>query len=180
MVVRKTNNINIKKESKWYAFYTKSRNEKKVYQKLIEKNLECYLPIEKKLKQWNDRKKWVEEPLIRSYIFVKIFLYELQNVLETSGVVTIVRFGGSPAAIPENQIDVIKKILRNDIDYEINTEKLDIGQKVEVSSGNLKGLKGELVNHYNKYKVLIRIESINQNLLLQINSSNLLKLENFS
>jgi hypothetical protein len=105
MVVRKTNNINIKKESKWYAFYTKSRNEKKVYQKLIEKNLECYLPIEKKLKQWNDRK---------------------------------------------------------------------------VSSGNLKGLKGELVNHYNKYKVLIRIESINQNLLLQINSSNLLKLENFS
>lgn len=170
---------NILKERKWYALYTKSRNEKKVYQKLIEKNIEAYLPLEKRLKQWSDRKKWVEEPMIRSYIFVKIFLYDLQDVLQTPGVVTIIRFGGSPEAIPENQINTIKKILSNDIDYEISSEKFDVGQKVEVSCGNLKGIKGELINHLNKYKVIIRIESINQNLLVQINPSNLLKLENF-
>ncbi len=167
------------KERKWYALYTKSRNEKKVYQNLIEKNIETYLPVEKKLKQWSDRKKWVEEPMIRSYIFVKIFLYELQDVLQTPGVVTIIRFGGSPEAIPENQINTIKKILSNDIDYEISSEKFEIGQKVEVASGKLKGIKGELINNLNKYKVLIRIESINQNLLVQINPTNLLKLENF-
>ncbi len=171
--------INMLKERKWYALYTKSRNEKKVYQNLIEKNIETYLPVEKKLKQWSDRKKWVEEPMIRSYIFVKIFLYELQDVLQTPGVVTIIRFGGSPEAIPENQINTIKKILSNDIDYEISSEKFEIGQKVEVASGKLKGIKGELINNLNKYKVLIRIESINQNLLVQINPTNLLKLENF-
>ena len=34
------------------------------------KGIESYLPLKKVLKQWSDRKKWVEEPLFRSYIFI--------------------------------------------------------------------------------------------------------------
>ena len=56
----------------WFAVYTKSRNEKKVYERLIDEGYEAYLPLQKRLKQWSDRKKWVEEPLLRSYVFVKI------------------------------------------------------------------------------------------------------------
>lgn len=55
---------------KWYAIYTKSNFEKKVYLKLLEKSIEAYLPLHKRLKQWNDRKKWVEELLMRSHLFV--------------------------------------------------------------------------------------------------------------
>ena len=57
---------------KWFVIYTRSRFEKKIYQELLKINIESYLPLQKKLKQWSDRKKWVEEPLFRSYIFVKI------------------------------------------------------------------------------------------------------------
>lgn len=172
-------NIDFKEERKWYALYTKSRNEKKVKKMLDEQNIENYLPLEKKLKQWSDRKKWLEEPLIRSYIFVKIYLHEMFKVLETPGVVTVIRFERTPEPIPENQINTIKKILSNDVDYELSTENFDLGQKVEITQGKLKGIKGELITFLNKFKVLIRIDSINQNLIVQINPSNLLKLENF-
>jgi hypothetical protein len=44
----------------WYALYTKPRHEKKVYEQLLEKNIETFLPMVKTLRQWKDRRKWVE------------------------------------------------------------------------------------------------------------------------
>jgi transcriptional antiterminator RfaH len=160
---------------KWFALYTKSRAEKKVNQTLIDKGIECYLPLEKKLKIWSDRKKWVEEPLIRSYIFVNIEESELQKALNTPGIVNVIRFGGKPACVREEQIKIIQSLLSGDEEYDLSTEKFEPNEKVEVVSGSLKGLVGEMVHHLNKYKVLVRIESINQNILIKINPSHLKK-----
>ena len=55
----------------WVAFYTLPRNEKKIFSKLQEKGYITYLPLKKELHKWHDRKKWVDVPLIPSYIFVK-------------------------------------------------------------------------------------------------------------
>ncbi|MBC8342565.1 MAG: UpxY family transcription antiterminator, partial [Bacteroidetes bacterium] len=71
------------KVPKWYAAYTKSRNEKKVSERLSEQAVEHYLPLHKILKQWSDRKKWVEEPVFKSYIFIKIGLDDYYDVLNT-------------------------------------------------------------------------------------------------
>lgn len=160
---------------KWFALYTKSRVEKKVNQELIDKGIECYLPLEKKLKLWSDRKKWVEEPFIRSYIFVNIEEYNLQKALNTPGVVTVIRFSGKPASVQEEHIKTIQSILSSSEEYELCTENFEQGEKVEVTQGSLKGLVGEMVHHLNKYKVLVRIESINQNILIRINPSYLKK-----
>ena len=59
-------------ERKWYAIYTKPRWEKKLAEKLEEKRIDHYLPMVKTLKLWSDRKKWVNEPLFKSYIFVHV------------------------------------------------------------------------------------------------------------
>ena len=160
---------------KWFALYTKSRTEKKVNQALIDNGIESYLPLEKKLKVWSDRKKWVEEPLFRSYIFVYIKESELQKALNTPGVVTVIRFEGKPACVRPEHIDIIKKIVAGKEDYELSVETFEKGEKVEVASGSLKGLYGEMVHHLNKFKVLVSIESINQNILLKINPSHLKK-----
>ena len=160
---------------KWFALYTKSRNEKKVHQALVDKGIDCYLPLEKKLKMWSDRKKWVEEPFIRSYIFVYIEEENLQQALNTPGVVTVIRFGGKPASIREEHIKIIESVLSSEEDYELSAESFEPGEKVEVVRGSLKGLLAELVHHLNKYKVLIRIESINQNILVRLNPSFLKK-----
>lgn len=161
--------------AKWFALYTKSRAEKRVYEELVDKGITTYLPLDKKLKQWSDRKKWVEEPFIRSYIFVNIEFDNLDKALNTPGVVTVVRFEGKPAPVQEKQIEIIKSILNSNEDYEICSETFEPGEKVRVDGGLLKGLEGELVHHLNKFKVLVRIETINQNILIRINPSYLKK-----
>src|SRR6056297_59446 len=160
---------------KWYALYTKSRTEKRVHKELVYKGIEAYLPLEKRLKQWSDRKKWVDEPFIRSYIFVKTTEPELQKALNTPGVVTVIRFSGKPAPVREKEIAVIQAVLSSEEDYEITADTFALGEKVKVEHGSLKNLEGELVQHLNKYKVLVRIASINQNILIRINPSYLKK-----
>ena len=160
---------------KWFALYTKSRSEKKVNQLLTDKGIECYLPLEKKLKVWSDRKKWIEEPFIHSYIFVNIEESELQKALNTPGIVNVIRFAGKPAYVREEQIKTIQAILSGKEDFELSAESFEPKEKVEVVTGSLKGLIGEMVHHLNKFKVLVRIESINQNILIKINPSHLKK-----
>ncbi|HKL09345.1 MAG TPA: UpxY family transcription antiterminator [Bacteroidales bacterium] len=160
---------------KWYALYTKSRTEKRVHKELVDKGIETYLPLEKRLKQWSDRKKWVEEPFIRSYIFVKTTLPGLQKALNTPGVVTVIRFSGEPAPVQEKEITLIQRVLNSDEEYEVTADTFALGEKVKVEHGSLKNLEGELVQHLNKYKVLVRIASINQNILIRINPSYLKK-----
>ncbi len=164
-------------KKRWYALYTKSRAEKKVEKELLAKGIEAYLPLEKRLKQWSDRKKWVEEPLIRSYIFVRINKKEMQKALYTPGILTFVTFEGKPAPIPDKQIQTIKDIVSSEEKFEVTSDKFKIGEKVEVTQGNLQGLEGEMVKHLNKFKVLIRLEVIDQNLLVNINPSYLKKME---
>ncbi|MBP1652940.1 MAG: NusG antitermination factor, partial [Bacteroidetes bacterium] len=61
-----------KSQNFWYAVYTKPRWEKKVAESLIRKQVETYCPINRVTHQWSDRKKVVEEPLFKSYVFVRI------------------------------------------------------------------------------------------------------------
>ena len=164
------------KEKRWYALYTKSRAEKKVEVELLAKDIETYLPLEKRLKQWSDRKKWVKEPLIRSYIFVRVSLGDLQKAYYTPGVVKIIHFEGKPAPIPDKQIQAIRDILESGESYEVTSDQFQVGEMVEIKGGNLQGLKGELIKHVNRYKVLIRIDAIQQNLLININPSHLEKI----
>jgi hypothetical protein len=59
----------IEADKRWYALYTKPRNEKKVYSRLVEKGVEAFLPLQKRLKQWSDRKKLVGS-LYSDHIFL--------------------------------------------------------------------------------------------------------------
>ena len=73
--------MNVKKDAKkWIAVYTKPRHEKLVEKELQKKGYEVYLPILRERRKWSDRKKWVDFPLFRSYLFVKV---QIKNSLST-------------------------------------------------------------------------------------------------
>ncbi len=156
------------RKQKWYAAYTKSRAEKKVLQELLEQGIEAYLPLQKRLKQWSDRRKWVEEPLMRCYIFVKIEKKDYYRVLNTRGVVCYITFEGKAVPIPENQIDVLRKIVATEADVEVTAENFTPGDKVKVVSGPMHGLEGELVDYRGNRRVMVRIEHIGQQLLISV------------
>ena len=160
------------KDKKWFALYTKSRAEKKVKERFLQQNIACYLPTQKILKQWSDRKKWVDEPLFKSYIFVKIdYVNEYINVLSTDGVVNFVKIAGKPATIRDKEIENIVIALKNKPEIELVSSSFPKGTEVTVNFGAFKGISGEVVEHHGSNKLLIRIDTIGQAMLLELPAS---------
>ena len=154
--------MNVKEPTyNWYAVYTKVNGEKKIRAQLEEQNIQCYLPLKRTLRQWSDRKKWIEEPLFRSYIFVKVSHIEFFNVLDIPGTVCYVSFGGRAQSIPEYQIDNIKTFVKQEEkEISLTKERVQKGLKAEVLCGPLKGVKGEIVQLAGQYRILIRVETM--------------------
>lgn len=155
-------------EYHWYAAYTNPRSEKQAYRLLREKGIETYLPLVKRLKQWSDRKKKVEEPLIRSYIFVKISEKEYFDVLNTQHIVRFITFEGKAAPIPENQIDTLRKLLSTDTEVDVIDTPLEAGDPVVVAKGPLLGLTGELLEYKQKKRVLVKLSHTGKTLVVSL------------
>lgn len=163
---------------KWLAAYTKSRAEKKVLLELEYQGIEVFLPLQRKLRQWSDRKKWVELPLISGYIFVHINPREYEAVLKTAGVVTYVKFEGKAAVIPDEQIDWIKRMLRqNEVNIELHQTLFNVGDKIEVLAGPLIGIIGTLITIKNKKRVAVQLQQLNFSLVVDIPISELRKID---
>ena len=152
----------------WYPVYTRARAEKKVHTWLEKHGIESFLPLRKVLRQWSDRKKWVQSPLFSSYIFVHIGMNEYLDVLNTPGVARFVWFEGKPVPIPDKQIHTIQLLLDGDVDLEAVDVQFLPGDRVYIDYGALKGLGGELVTYRGKKRVLIRIDEIGKNLVITV------------
>jgi len=159
---------NIGLEEKWYALYTRPRAEKLVYQRLVEAGIETFLPLQKTYRMWSDRKKLVEKPLLSSYVFVKTNKKSFPKVYKTNGVVKFISFEGQPVSIPQNQIDNLRLLINSDAPIEVSSEKFATGDNVEVINGSLIGLTGELIKIGSKNRVIVRIDRLDQNLILKI------------
>jgi transcription antitermination factor NusG len=158
----------------WYAIRVKSRSEKKVYSDLIEQGIEAYLPLQRKLRQWSDRKKWVEMPLISGYVFVYISRKEYEIVLRIYNVVCYIYFEGKAAVIRDEDIMLLKRMLGEaEVDLEITVEELKPGQMVEIISGPLIGVIGELIDFKGKNKVALRIPPLGYTVLVEAPEKNL-------
>lgn len=155
-------------EPKWYALYTRPRAEKLVYNRLIEAGIETFLPMIKTYRMWSDRKKLVEKPLLSSYIFVKTIKKLFPLVYKANGVVKFVSFEGQPVSIPQKQIDNLRLLINSDAEIEISSEKFEKGDSVEVVSGALIGLTGELIKIGTHNRFVVRIDKLDQNLILKI------------
>ncbi|MBN2012335.1 UpxY family transcription antiterminator [candidate division KSB1 bacterium] len=153
---------------KWYAVHTKARHEKRVHQRLNDKGVNSYLPINTVYRRWSDRYKKVQEPLFSCYVFVRIALKERLDVLQTDGVVNLVSSNGIPASIPDNQIEAIRKLLSDEREVSC-TDYFTPGKKVKVVRGLLKDLEGTMVAVKGENRLVITIDSIKQAISVEIN-----------
>jgi len=156
---------------KWYPVYTYPRAEKKAFQALINKGLETYLPLQRQLKQWSDRKKFVEEPLFKSYLFVRIKEHEQTEVLMTKGISRFIYFSGKVASMPQKQIDDLKLLMASSFELEITEEKLQAGEKVVIKAGPLKGLKGEIISYRSQKQLVLRLEDLGYSIIIHVAAS---------
>lgn len=156
---------------KWYPVYTHPRAEKKAYSALTDKGIEAYLPLQRQLKQWSDRKKWVEEPLIKSYLFVHIPDSALTEVLMTKGIARFIYFSGKITPMPARQIDELKLLTSSSCELEVTEENLQPGEKITIKAGPLKGISGEMIAYRSQKQLLLRLESLGCSIIVNVAAS---------
>jgi transcription antitermination factor NusG len=155
----------------WYVLYTKPRWEKKVYTLLTDKNIEAYCPLNKVRKKWSDRIKWVEEPLFKSYVFVKVAAEDQVGVRMINGVVNFVYWLGKPAIVKNKEIEIIRKFLNEH--EEVWAEPVDLQKdaRVVIRRGAFMDKEARVVG-VDKNKVRVLIESIGFSLVAVVARSN--------
>ncbi|MGH7256467.1 MAG: transcription termination/antitermination NusG family protein, partial [Nitrospirales bacterium] len=121
---------------RWYALRTRARAEKAVRDRLASKGVENLLPTVCRLSRWKDRKKQIEAPLFSGYCFVRLLWADRMAALTTPGVVQIVGNGNGPEAIPEDEIEAVKRLLEGPLRYDQHPY-LQEGMPVEVIKGPL-------------------------------------------
>lgn len=153
----------------WYALYTRSRTEKKVADLLIKKNMEVYCPLQEEIRQWSDRKKKVKVPVFRSYVFVHLDDYTAGcgSVLNTPGAVRFLWWQGKPGIVRDEEIEEIKKFLKDYGGSEISIVDYRRGEKVKIAAGPLKEQEGVIIDLQNK-KAVLSIESLGVDLIAQL------------
>lgn len=157
-------------EQLWRVFYTFPRAEKKCERRLIDQNIDAYLPKHTVVRQWSDRKKKVVEPLFRNYIFARVDERQRLKVLQTDGIVRCVAFQGKPAIVQEEVIEQLRLALEKGdgfavVDY---VPRPKIGTQVVVTEGPMRGLRGEVQEHRGQTHVLVAIPAIKQALKVNV------------
>lgn len=156
----------------WYACYTRSRAEKASAARLARADIACYLPLRKERRQWTDRIKTVEVPLFTSYVFVHVEPHEFYKTRLEGDLVGFVVFEGKPVPIPDEQIEAVKRLVNAGAALETVPANMQPGQKIEVVKGPLMGLQGEMVRHQGRHRMLVRLNSIGQGVLIEMELEN--------
>ena len=165
-------------EKRWYALYTKPRWEKKVHKGLSQKNIEAYCPLNKVKRKWSDRIKTIEEPLFKSYVFVKVAESERTEVRFVDGVLNFVYWNGKPAIVKEEEIIELKKFLSEYEDVEVSTIDIKPADEVMLTTGVMMGATARVLRVLSKTMVEIFIDSLGFKLTAKLDKKNLTKVKN--
>jgi transcription antitermination factor NusG len=93
----------------WFVLSVKRSQEKKVADMLEKMHIEVFNPMIKEVKYWSDRKKTIETPLFKSYVFVNMPDKYRGLVFGVPGVKRYLFLDGKPAMVRDEEVNIIKK-----------------------------------------------------------------------
>jgi transcription antitermination factor NusG len=161
----------------WYLIYTKPRHEKKVHAHLTEKNIDAFLPTTKKLRVWHDRKKYVDEPLFPSYVF--IYLNSMQHYYEgidAAGSLYYVKKGKEIARVSDTVFNNMRLATNQAKEIEVSDIRFQPGRRLVIGKGALAGLSCEVVQYNGKNKLLVRVDLLQRNILITLSEDYLMSM----
>ncbi len=161
---------NVFTQTLWYAGYTAARHEKRVAEQLARRGVEHFLPLYEEIHYWNNGRHRVRLPLFPGYIFVRLALQDRLNVLEVRGLVRLVGFGGLPCPLPETDINKMMAALSTGVLAE-PYPYLTAGTRVEIRSGPLQGMTGNLLRRQNKCRIVISVDLIMRSMMVEVDAS---------
>jgi transcription antitermination factor NusG len=158
-------------QPQWHVAYVVTRHEKAVAQELGRRSVESFLPVYHAVHYWNNRRAVVELPLFPSYVFVRMTSYERLRVLQIPGVVHLVNFNGSPASVPEEEIEALRTAAR--LRRAQPHPYFSLGDRVRIKAGPLKGLEGILVKQKSSSRIIVTVEFIHRSVSVELEPNDL-------
>jgi transcription antitermination factor NusG len=153
-------------DKKWFVIISKIRWEKKVAKSLSDLGFEIYLPLKKEKKQWSDRVKTIETPLMNSYVFIHCTEQERFLSFDVNGVKTYLMNHGKLAVVQEKEINILKMIENQNIEFSARENFLKKGELVEIFSGPFMGFQGKIVEYRGKSKFVIDLQNLNYSIVI--------------
>ena len=153
----------------WYALQVRMRYERVVAEYLTGLEYEWFLPVCKDRKRWSDRIKYVELPLFPGYLFCRFDAQNRLPILKTPGVVQIVGYNRQPVPVDEAEIAAIQTLVSSGLPNQ-PCSFVEIGDRVEIGSGPLRGLEGILIESRGRHKFVLSVSLLQRSVAVEIDA----------
>jgi transcription antitermination factor NusG len=162
-------------DPQWFVLFVRSNQEKRIAQRLSDREIEHFLPCCRSVRQWKDRRVTLEMPLFPGYVFVRLPFPERAKVLTLANVVSLVGNRNSPSVISEEEIAWIRRGVEQG--NALPHPYLSVGQRVIITSGALCGLQGILLRKQNNTRVVVSLESIARSFVVEVDLNSIAPVE---
>jgi transcription antitermination factor NusG len=167
-------------DDSWLVIKTKPRAEKKLYEQLTKAGYDSFLPTYVVIRQWSDRKKKVELPLISGVVFVKNKLVDTYSLYDFPHIIGILKEFNKPALVSQQEIENIKILIKEWNGELIECKEsltLSKGEEVEVVRGDFAGIIGELIALNGKHRLVVQLKTLNVEFTVNIPKSHVKSLK---
>lgn len=136
-------------EPHWYVAYVKACMERKVADLLQAQGYEYYLPVQKEVRQWSDRKKVVDRLVLPRMIFIHCYEHERTKIKEAGRFIFNYMCASGPYTaiiVPDIQMETFRCMVEKGHNVNVSEQHFAAGDKVKIVSGPLAGMECELVS----------------------------------
>ena len=144
----------------WFALHIRIYKNDSVEASLRNKGFEVFAPSYMARRVVAGRERQIPAPLFQGYMFCSLDAAERLPVLTIPGVIKILGTRTALTVIPAEEIETIRRAIASGLPLE-PFDLLQPGEPVEVQSGPLAGIRGEVVYHKGRHRVVIRITALN-------------------
>ena len=144
----------------WYLVYAKPKQERVAKVNLERQHYEVYLPLARQVRRSGGRRLSMVAPLFPRYLFVHLDR-QIDNwapIRSTIGVVSLVRFGQTPAPVPGDLVDYLRAREDSDGLHVVSIDEYKRGARVRVTTGGLTGYEGIFVAATSRQRVVVLLD----------------------
>jgi transcription antitermination factor NusG len=163
----------------WYALQVRTRYERVVAEHLSGQGYEWFLPLCRDRKRWSDRIKEIQSPLFPGYLFCRFDAQNRLPILKTPGVVQIVGYNRQPVSVDEGEVAAIQTLVASGLPNE-PCSFVEIGDRVRIASGPLRGLEGILVESRGRHNLVLSVSLLQRSVAVEIDAMSVTPCRAFS
>ena len=158
---------------KWFAVFTKPRQEKIALENLERQGFHCFLPMAVNPYQRCTQSKTRIEPLFPRYLFLNAIAQQqsLGPVRSTCGVHSLIRFGMKIATMSDQVIGMITRRCDPETGLvQLEPVPVEIGDKVRVFDGPLAGIEGIFRERKGERRALLLMSLLGSESIVEVDS----------